>query len=101
MTVDSVRVEVADEGRGTPVLVEPDADAEAGRGLKRVDGLASSWGVQPRVADGRTVVWFELSGRTGNQVKMAMTQTAARDAPGRRPGRRLPRSRFDYRGSGA
>ena len=60
ITVDIVRVEVADEGPGTPVLVEPDLDSEMGRGLKMVDGLASHWGVQSRVGDSSKTVWFEL-----------------------------------------
>jgi anti-anti-sigma factor len=60
ITVDMVRVEVADEGRGTPVLVEPDLDSEMGRGLKMVDGLASRWGVQSRTGDVLKTVWFEL-----------------------------------------
>jgi anti-anti-sigma factor len=60
ITADIVRAEVADEGPGTPVLVDPDLDSEMGRGLKMVDGLASRWGVQSRTGDESKTVWFEL-----------------------------------------
>ena len=54
-----VRVEVTDRsGPGVPRLRAPDGEAEGGRGLGLVAGLAARWGWQRR--GGRTVTWFEL-----------------------------------------
>jgi anti-sigma regulatory factor (Ser/Thr protein kinase) len=56
---DVVRVEVTDRaGRGTPKLRPVGRDAEGGRGLQLVAGLATRWGWRRR--GGRTVTWFEL-----------------------------------------
>jgi anti-sigma regulatory factor (Ser/Thr protein kinase) len=57
---DMIRVEVADDSTETPLLLDPGRDAERGRGLKIVDGLARSWGVVPRTGEGSKTVWFEL-----------------------------------------
>ena len=55
----AVRVEVADRsGPGVPELRAADKDAEGGRGLGLVAGLAARWGWRRRGA--RTVTWFEL-----------------------------------------
>ena len=54
-----VRVEVTD--RSGPEVPEPypaGRDAEAGRGLQMVAGLAARWGW--RRCGGQTVTWFEL-----------------------------------------
>ncbi|MGH3188651.1 MAG: ATP-binding protein [Streptosporangiaceae bacterium] len=54
-----VRVEVADRGGpGVPELRSAGGDAEGGRGLQLVAGLAARWGWLRR--GGRTVSWFEL-----------------------------------------
>jgi hypothetical protein len=54
-----VRVEVTDRsGPGVPELRPADGDAEGGRGLRLVAGLAARWGWRRR--GGRTVTWFEL-----------------------------------------
>jgi len=54
-----VRVEVTDlAGQGTPELRSAGRDAEGGRGLQLVAGLAARWGSRRR--GGRTVTWFEL-----------------------------------------
>jgi anti-sigma regulatory factor (Ser/Thr protein kinase) len=54
-----VRVEVTDRsGPGAPALRPAVDDAEAGRGLGLVAGLAARWGWRRR--GGRTVTWFEL-----------------------------------------
>jgi len=54
-----VRVEVTDRGgRGVPQLRPCGGEAEDGRGLGLVAGLAASWGW--RRSGGRTVTWFEL-----------------------------------------
>ena len=52
------RVEVTDRsGPGAPALRPAGDDAEAGRGLGLVAGLAARWGWRRR--GGRTVTWFE------------------------------------------
>jgi anti-sigma regulatory factor (Ser/Thr protein kinase) len=54
-----VRVEVTDRaGPGTPELRPAGRDAEGGRGLQFVAGLATRWGWRRR--GGRMVTWFEL-----------------------------------------
>ena len=54
-----VRVEVTDRsGPGVPELYSAGQDAEGGRGLQLVAGLAARWGWRQR--GGRTVTWFEL-----------------------------------------
>ena len=54
-----VRVEVTDRsGPGVPRLTPAAWDAEGGRGLQLVAGLAARWGW--RQHGGRTVTWFEL-----------------------------------------
>jgi len=54
-----VRVEVTDRsGPGVPELCPAGDDAEGGRGLGLVAGLAARWGWRRR--GGRTVTWFEL-----------------------------------------
>ena len=55
----AVRVEVADRsGPGVPEVRPASADAEDGRGLGLVAGLAARWGWRRRGA--RMVTWFEL-----------------------------------------
>jgi anti-sigma regulatory factor (Ser/Thr protein kinase) len=57
-----VRVEVTDRaGPGTPELRPADRDAEGGRGLQLVAGLAARWGWRRR-RGGRMVTWFERHG---------------------------------------
>ena len=57
-----VRVEVTDRaGPWTPELRPAGRDAECGRGLQLVAGLAARWGWRRRGT--RTVTWFELSHR--------------------------------------
>jgi len=54
-----VWVEVSDRaGPGTPELRPASYDAEGGRGLQLVAGLAARWGWRRR--GGRMVTWFEL-----------------------------------------
>jgi anti-sigma regulatory factor (Ser/Thr protein kinase) len=57
-----VRVEVADRsGLGVPQPGPAERDAESGRGLRLVEGLAARWGWRRR--GGRTVTWFELQAK--------------------------------------
>jgi anti-sigma regulatory factor (Ser/Thr protein kinase) len=57
----TVRVEVTDRsGPGVPEPRPAGRDAEGGRGLQLVAGLATRWGWRRR-RGGRTTTWFELS----------------------------------------
>ena len=57
----TVRVEVTDRaGPGTPELRPADRDAEGGRGLQLVAGLAARWGWRRR-RGGRMETWFECA----------------------------------------
>lgn len=53
-----LRVEVQDDGAGSPSPRQAADDAEGGRGLALVAVLAATWGVE-RLPRGK-VVWFEL-----------------------------------------
>lgn len=55
----TVRIEVRDEGAGTPVRREVDLDSTNGRGLALVESLSRRWGVSP--APSGKAVWFELA----------------------------------------
>ena len=58
-----VRVEVTDRaGPGTPELRPASRDAEGGRGLQLVAGLAAPWGWRRR-RGGWLVTWFELQAK--------------------------------------
>ena len=58
-----VRVEVTDRaGPGTPELRPAGRDAEGGRGLQLVAGLAARWGWRRR-RGGWLVTWFELQAK--------------------------------------
>jgi anti-sigma regulatory factor (Ser/Thr protein kinase) len=57
-----VRVEVADEGAGTPTPQAHDIDAPSGRGLQIVEALADEWGITERPPG--KVVWFTLGLKT-------------------------------------
>jgi anti-sigma regulatory factor (Ser/Thr protein kinase) len=58
-----VRVEVTDRsGPGVPELCGAGRDAEGGRGLQLVMGLAARWGWRQR--GGRVVTWFEIRVRS-------------------------------------
>lgn len=55
----SVRVEVLDEGPGTPDPLPPSATRNHGRGLHLVDALTAAWGFEP-IPNGGKMVWAEL-----------------------------------------
>jgi len=58
-TEAGVRVEVDDDGGGTPVELGVDNTADRGRGLMMVARMARRWGVERHGNYGKTV-WFEL-----------------------------------------
>ncbi len=55
----SVRIEVVDEGAGTPDPLPSSPASDHGRGLHLVDALSAAWGFQP-VPTGGKLVWAEL-----------------------------------------
>jgi DNA-binding NarL/FixJ family response regulator len=55
----SVRVEVVDDGPGTPDPLPPSETRNHGRGLHLVDALTVAWGFEP-IASGGKMVWAEL-----------------------------------------
>jgi anti-sigma regulatory factor (Ser/Thr protein kinase) len=57
-----IGVSVQDRGSEQPVLPTeaPDMNAKSGRGLRIVDALSSSWGVEPADPPPGKIVWFEL-----------------------------------------
>ena len=57
---DGVRVEVADEGGGRPVLRHPRPHELHGRGLALLGALAARWGIEGDDAARGKTVWFEL-----------------------------------------
>jgi anti-sigma regulatory factor (Ser/Thr protein kinase) len=62
-----VRVEVTDRsGPEVPELYPAGRDAEGGRGLQLVAGLAARWGW--RQHGGRTVTWFELRHPSASRI---------------------------------
>ena len=57
-TSGAFRIEVVDDGSGTPEPQPQDIEAEGGRGIMLVDAMSSSWGVET-VPHGK-VVWAEI-----------------------------------------
>ncbi|WP_226368058.1 ATP-binding SpoIIE family protein phosphatase [Pseudonocardia sp. ICBG162] len=58
---DALRIEVDDEGAGSPLLQPLDLRAVRGRGLQLVDAVAQAWGCDTRGRGKR--VWAELAAR--------------------------------------
>lgn len=60
-----LRIEVQDpDARALPTLLEPDWDAEGGRGVALLDSIADSWGVLLR--ENCKVTWCELTTSAGS-----------------------------------
>jgi len=55
----AVRVEVFDDGTGLPQPLDPDPEADDGRGLGLVQAVASRWGVDD--VETCKTVWFEIA----------------------------------------
>jgi DNA-binding NarL/FixJ family response regulator len=55
----TLRVEVVDEGTGTPDPLPPSSTRNHGRGLHLIDALTAAWGYEP-VPSGGKMVWAEL-----------------------------------------
>jgi len=55
----SLQVTVCDQGDGSPVVRNPPATSEGGRGVMLVDLLARTWGTTPLPGGGKAV-WFTV-----------------------------------------
>jgi anti-sigma regulatory factor (Ser/Thr protein kinase) len=64
-----LRCEVSDGSPVQPRLRHHSAEATTGRGLRLLENVAASWGVQ-RTSGGKTV-WFELDGESGGRGQRA------------------------------
>jgi anti-sigma regulatory factor (Ser/Thr protein kinase) len=58
---NTVRVEVRDFGRGAPTVIPGGTESTGGRGLKIVDLLAQTWGVENRPAGQGKTTWFVVA----------------------------------------
>ena len=56
-----LRIEVADDGGGMPLIGAQREDAESGRGMAMVELLSSRWGTDLAVGPLGKMVWFEVS----------------------------------------
>ena len=56
---EALEIRVTDPDDSLPERLQPDPDAEAGRGLMLVSTLADSWGVEP-LENGGKAIWFRL-----------------------------------------
>ncbi|HYI62892.1 MAG TPA: ATP-binding protein [Acidimicrobiales bacterium] len=89
-----VRVEVTDRGQGTPRAGALSPSALSGRGLRIVEALAETWGVEDD--DRGTTVWFVLATGPGSappeQRHRARTpgRSGSPSRPGPVPGRSAP-----------
>jgi serine/threonine-protein kinase RsbW len=64
---DEIRVEVTDRSVGTPTMRSPGPEEPTGRGLQIVNLLSERWGVEHRLATGKTV-WFTISARRASRA---------------------------------
>jgi anti-sigma regulatory factor (Ser/Thr protein kinase) len=76
----TLRVEVSDRSTDIPVLRQYDLEAATGRGLRLVESIARSWGVEQR--DEGKAVWFELAvtGEVGG-LSLTVPPAVASDRP--------------------
>jgi anti-sigma regulatory factor (Ser/Thr protein kinase) len=56
-----VRIEITDRGPGLPRLQHPAPTELSGRGLRIVESLADSWGIDQDPARPGKTVWFEVN----------------------------------------
>jgi anti-sigma regulatory factor (Ser/Thr protein kinase) len=77
-----LRVEVHDaDGKRRPEARTPNAEAEGGRGLLLVAGLARRWGVEQRQPFGK-VIWAELpTSGTASEAELPITPMPAEGNP--------------------
>jgi anti-sigma regulatory factor (Ser/Thr protein kinase) len=90
-TGSSVQVEVSDQGQGNPQLISATPQDPHGRGLRIVERLSDSWGIEGRS------VWFTLEWSTDDSAgqdncpEEMQTRTSGKSSIDRRSGS-APRS---------
>jgi anti-sigma regulatory factor (Ser/Thr protein kinase) len=57
----TVRVEVRDFGHGVPTVIPSETESVGGRGLRIVEMLAQTWGVENRPAGQGKSTWFVVA----------------------------------------
>jgi anti-sigma regulatory factor (Ser/Thr protein kinase) len=62
-TNGTIRVEARDRGAGRPTLRSPTPREPTGRGLRVVEALSDSWGIEPK--DDGKAVWFTVIAQPG------------------------------------
>jgi anti-sigma regulatory factor (Ser/Thr protein kinase) len=62
-TGGTIRVEARDRGGGLPTLRSPTPREPSGRGLRVVEALSASWGIEPK--DDGKAVWFTVTAEPG------------------------------------
>lgn len=80
-----LRLEVRDQGPGVPDPRDSDVQAEGGRGLMLVSGLATAWGVDAMGTSGK-VVWAELVSSPDLGSEPPAGRAADQGQPSGRPG---------------
>jgi hypothetical protein len=85
-----IRVEATDGAGGTPTMRSPEPTDPSGRGLKIIDMLSETWGVEHRSASGKTV-WFTVadtaaSGARASRADVPTAYPATSTESGSMPG---------------
>ena len=83
-TSGAFRIEVVDEGEGTPEPQPQDIEAEGGRGIMLVDAMSSSWGVENVPQRQGGLGGDRRSRERGSRLTRARTGRVAPAAPRRR-----------------
>lgn len=86
---DVLTIECWDQAPGVPVLREPAALAESGRGLAIIDNLTGgTWGCQPAIGQAGKCVWAEIPLCDAPARRLlALAQAMTRTSPPRTPAR--------------
>jgi anti-sigma regulatory factor (Ser/Thr protein kinase) len=66
-TKRQIRIEVRDNGQGQPLPRSPTPKERTGRGLRIVEAMSDSWGIDPS-AGGKTV-WFTVPQRAARTTR--------------------------------
>jgi anti-sigma regulatory factor (Ser/Thr protein kinase) len=66
---ESLRIEVFDDGDGTPEMLDPRPDTPRGRGLLIVNKMADEWGVEPASDGNGKHVWARFALRGGPSTR--------------------------------
>ena len=114
---DRIRIEVADDGEGEPVVMSPGPTATSGRGLHIVRALADSWGIIPRQGRPGKTIWVTVTlpatsgadqdaetvvaSRSSSPPRSGPPGTASQVMSAFHPWRKRPRSRMPKKSAGS